>query len=183
MVRPQKVLQSRGGRGGGGSWSPTKFITFRVLRNAFRKYKHIFFQISAVCTGMCVYERYAPVKAILDTVFLGLSYNLCLDILTVKMLIDFKSWNVGLYPGFQRLCFCYRSHGSDILGISTTGLFSQGSSMVAGLWAAKTFLLRVTQDLRNGGPLEMLSIAKQIKTKVPLHRFLYLMFNYMICAF
>ena len=32
-----------------------------------------------------------------------------------------------------------------------------------GLWQAKTFeWRRVTQDLRNGGPLEMLTIAKQI---------------------
>ena len=35
-----------------------------------------------------------------------------------------------------------------------------------GLWPAKTFVwTRVTQDLRNGGPLEMLSIAKPIKIK------------------
>ena len=33
-----------------------------------------------------------------------------------------------------------------------------------GLWLAKTFeRRRVTQDLRNGGPLEMLTIAKLIK--------------------
>ena len=36
---------------------------------------------------------------------------------------------------------------------------------------------RVTQDLRNGGPLEMLSIAKPIKIKVLLRQFSLLMFN------
>ena len=36
---------------------------------------------------------------------------------------------------------------------------------------------RVTQDLRNGGPLEMLSIAKPIKIKVLLHQFSLLMLN------
>ena len=41
-----------------------------------------------------------------------------------------------------------------------------------GLWPAKTFVwTRVTEDLRNGGPLEMLSIAKPIKIKVLLHQF------------
>ena len=36
-----------------------------------------------------------------------------------------------------------------------------------GLWPAKTFeWRRVTQDLRKGGPLEMLTIAKLIKIKV-----------------
>ena len=46
------------------------------------------------------------------------------------------------------------------------------------LWPAKTFELRkVTQDLRNGGPLEMLTIAKLIKVKVLLHKFLNLTFN------
>ena len=41
-----------------------------------------------------------------------------------------------------------------------------------GLWQAKTFEWRKgTQDLRNGGPLEMLTIAKLIKIKVPLHQF------------
>ena len=34
-----------------------------------------------------------------------------------------------------------------------------------GLWPAKTLeWRRVTQDLRNGGPLEMLTIAKLIKS-------------------
>ena len=38
-----------------------------------------------------------------------------------------------------------------------------------GLWPAKTFVwTRVTQDLRNGGPFEMLSIAKPIKIKVQM---------------
>ena len=47
-----------------------------------------------------------------------------------------------------------------------------------GLWPAKTFVwTRVTQDLRNGGPLEMLSIAKPIKIKVLLHQFSFLMLN------
>ena len=41
-----------------------------------------------------------------------------------------------------------------------------------GLWPAKTFVwMRVTRDSRNGGPLEMLSIAKPIKIKVLLHQF------------
>ena len=36
-----------------------------------------------------------------------------------------------------------------------------------GLWPAKTFeWRRVIQDLRKGGPLEMLTIAKLIKIKV-----------------
>ena len=44
--------------------------------------------------------------------------------------------------------------------------------------ASKTFVwTRLTQDLRNGGPLEILSIAKPIKIKVLLHRFSHLMFN------
>ena len=39
-----------------------------------------------------------------------------------------------------------------------------------GLWPAKTFeWKRVTQDLRKGGPLEMLAIAKLIKIKVLWH--------------
>ena len=39
-----------------------------------------------------------------------------------------------------------------------------------GLWPAKTFeRRRVTQDLRKGGPLEMLTIAKLIKIKVLWH--------------
>ena len=46
------------------------------------------------------------------------------------------------------------------------------------LWPAKTFEWRkVTQDLRKGGSLEMLTIAKLIKTKVLWHQFSYLMFN------
>ena len=41
-----------------------------------------------------------------------------------------------------------------------------------GLWPAKTFVwTRVTEDLRNGGPLEM------IKIKVLLHQFSLLMFD------
>ena len=41
-----------------------------------------------------------------------------------------------------------------------------------GLWPAKTFgWMRVTQDLRNGGPLEMLSKAKPLKIKVLLRQF------------
>ena len=36
---------------------------------------------------------------------------------------------------------------------------------------------RVTQDMGNGGPLGMLSIAKPIKIKVLLHQFSLLMFN------
>ena len=41
-----------------------------------------------------------------------------------------------------------------------------------GLWSAKTFVwARVTQDLRNGGPIGMLSIAKPVKIKVLLHQF------------
>ena len=44
--------------------------------------------------------------------------------------------------------------------------------------ASKTFAwTRITQDLRNGGPLEMLSIAKPIEIKVLLHQFSLLMFN------
>ena len=47
-----------------------------------------------------------------------------------------------------------------------------------GLWPAKAFVwTRVTQDLKNGGPLEMLSIAKPIKIKVLLHQFSFLMLN------
>ena len=46
-----------------------------------------------------------------------------------------------------------------------------------GLWPAKTFeWRRVTQDLRNGGPLEMLTIAKLIKIKVLLNQFSNLIF-------
>ena len=46
-----------------------------------------------------------------------------------------------------------------------------------GLWSAKTFeWKRVTQDLRKGGPLEMLATAKLIKIKVLLHQFSNLMF-------
>ena len=54
-----------------------------------------------------------------------------------------------------------------------------------GLWPAKTFeRRRVTQDLRNGGPLEMLTIAKLIK-KI---RYCCISFGiqsliYIICAF
>ena len=43
---------------------------------------------------------------------------------------------------------------------------------------AKTFeWRRVTQDLRNGGPLEMLTIAKVIKIEVILHQFWNLIIN------
>ena len=47
-----------------------------------------------------------------------------------------------------------------------------------GLWPAKTFeWRRVTEDLRKGGPLEMLTIAKLLKIKVLLHEFSNFMFN------
>ena len=47
-----------------------------------------------------------------------------------------------------------------------------------GLWPAKTFeRRRVTQDLRNGGPHEMLTIAKLIKIKVLLHQVWNLIIN------
>ena len=55
-----------------------------------------------------------------------------------------------------------------------------------GLWPLKKFLRRkVTQDLRNGGLLEILSIAKLIKTKnVLLHQCLNLMFKlHYMCSF
>ena len=46
-----------------------------------------------------------------------------------------------------------------------------------GLWPAKTFeWKRVAQDLRIGGPLEMLTLAKLIKIKVLLNQFSNLMF-------
>ena len=46
------------------------------------------------------------------------------------------------------------------------------------LWPAKTFEWRkVTQDLRKGGSLEILTIAKLIKTKVLWHQLSNLMFN------
>ena len=42
----------------------------------------------------------------------------------------------------------------------------------AGLWRANTFKWRrVTEDLRNGGPLEMPTMAKLIKITVLLHQF------------
>ena len=50
---------------------------------------------------------------------------------------------------------------------------------------AKTLEWRgVTQDFRNGGPLEMLTIAKLIKIKVLLHQFwnLIIDFNYIVCV-
>ena len=48
-----------------------------------------------------------------------------------------------------------------------------------GLWPAKTLeWRRVTQDLRNGGPLEMLTMAKLIKIKVLLNQFSNLMFPF-----
>ena len=41
-----------------------------------------------------------------------------------------------------------------------------------GLWPAKTSVwTRVTEDFRNGKPLEKLSVAKPIKIKVLLHQF------------
>ena len=47
-----------------------------------------------------------------------------------------------------------------------------------GLWPAKTFEWRkVTQDLRNGGPLELLTIANLIKSKILVHQFSNLKFN------
>ena len=47
-----------------------------------------------------------------------------------------------------------------------------------GLWPAKTFeWSRVTQDLRKVGPLEMLKIAKLIKSKVLWHQFSNLKFD------
>ena len=48
-----------------------------------------------------------------------------------------------------------------------------------GLWPVKKFLRRkVTQDLRNGGLLEILSITKLIKINVLLRQCLNLMFNF-----
>ena len=54
-----------------------------------------------------------------------------------------------------------------------------------GLWPVKKFVCRrVTQDLRNGGLLEILSIAKLIKINVLLHQCLNLMFNlHYMCSF
>ena len=51
-----------------------------------------------------------------------------------------------------------------------------------GLWQERMILKkflwrRVTQDLRNGGLLEILTIAKLIKIHVLLHQFLNLMFH------
>ena len=47
-----------------------------------------------------------------------------------------------------------------------------------GLWPAKTFeWRRVTQDLRNGGPLELLTIANLTKSKILLHQFSNFKFN------
>ena len=43
---------------------------------------------------------------------------------------------------------------------------------------AKLEARRITQDLINGGPLEMLTIAKLIKIKVLVHPFSNLMFNF-----
>ena len=46
-----------------------------------------------------------------------------------------------------------------------------------GLCPAKTFKrMRVTEDLRNGGPLEMLTVAKRMKINVVLHQFSNLIF-------
>ena len=48
-----------------------------------------------------------------------------------------------------------------------------------GLWPAKTFVwTRVKQDLRCGGPLEMLSTAKPIRIKVQMYQFSLLIFNF-----
>ena len=54
-----------------------------------------------------------------------------------------------------------------------------------GLWPVKKFVWkRVTQDLRHGGLLEILSIAKLIKINVLLHQFFNLMFNlHYMCSF
>ena len=54
-----------------------------------------------------------------------------------------------------------------------------------GLWSVKKFVWRrVTQDLRNGGLLEILSIAKLIKINVLLHKFLNLVFHlHYMCSF
>ena len=54
-----------------------------------------------------------------------------------------------------------------------------------GLWSAKKFVWRrVTQDFRNGGLLEILSVAKLIKVNVLLHQCFNLMFNlHYMCSF
>ena len=54
-----------------------------------------------------------------------------------------------------------------------------------GLWPVKKFVCRrVTQDLRNGQLLEILSIAKLIKIDVLLYQFLNLVFNlHYMCSF
>ena len=50
-----------------------------------------------------------------------------------------------------------------------------------GLWPAKTFVWRRTQDLRNGGPLENAFNSKtHMKIKVPLHQFSNLTFQLLI---
>ena len=54
-----------------------------------------------------------------------------------------------------------------------------------GLWPVKKFVRRrVTQDLRNGGLLEILSIAKLIKINVLFHKFSNLVFHlHYMCSF
>ena len=56
-------------------------------------------------------------------------------------------------------------------GINFDWLYGWKCWTLAGVWT------KVIQDLRNGGPLEMLSIAKPIKIKELLHQFLLLMLN------
>ena len=58
-----------------------------------------------------------------------------------------------------------------------------------GLWQAKTFLwTRVTEDLRNGKPLETLSVAKQIKIKELCISFrfnylIYVIYSFLQCSY
>ena len=66
------------------------------------------------------------------------------------------------------------AYGSRIMRIQ----YSEGIILIGlmvdnvGLWPAKTFeWRRVTQDLRKGGSLEMLTVAKLIKIKVLWHLF------------
>ena len=59
-------------------------------------------------------------------------------------------------------------------GISLVGLMVDNFGLCP---ASKNVRVEVTQDLRKGGSLEMLTIAKLIKIKVLWHQFSNLMFN------
>ena len=80
-----------------------------------------------------------------------------------------QAWEIVLYAWDSHITRIQYSEGINFDGLNGWKCWTL---------ASKTFEWRgVTQDFRNGGPLEMLTITNLIKIKVLLHRFSNVMFN------